>query len=384
MPLTRREILRGAGASVVLGSTGCFLWPDSGDGKDLSSRQTQPFNGEPRLDRLVESWITPNQYFFVRTHGTIPDIDLGTYALTVSGQVDRSLRFPLEELEKLPRVSVTATLQCAENRRTGQARLKTEGIPWEAGAVGTAEWRGVRLADVLSKAGVAAGARYAWFDGLDAVTLKDRQTVFGGQVPLERAMRAEAIIALEMNGRPLTADHGYPARVILPGCIGARSVKWLGRIVVSEVPSPNYFVSRGYKILPPDADPEKVKTDDVEPLLEAPLSSAIGRPLPAQTVPPGRLVVAGYAVPPGTPGVTVASVEVSPDGGARWVPAMFTGPEAPFAWRLWMAEVEVASGSRTLVVRATDSKGRRQPERPAPNLDGLMFDGWHRVPITVA
>jgi hypothetical protein len=82
--------------------------------------------------------------------------------------------------------------------------------------------------------------------------------------------------------------------------------------------------------------------------------------------------------------VTIASVEVSPDGGATWGPAKLTGSEAPFAWRLWTAEVEVASGSRTLVVRATDSKGRRQPERPAPNLDGLMLDGWHRVPITVS
>src|SRR5688572_397241 len=114
--LTRREILRGAVAAGVL-AKGCILWPDAGGSKDLISRQAQPFNGEPRLDRLVESWITPAQYFFVRTHGTIPDIDLGTYALTISGHVDRSVRFSLEDLEKMPRVSVTATLQCAENRR---------------------------------------------------------------------------------------------------------------------------------------------------------------------------------------------------------------------------------------------------------------------------
>ncbi|RPH43681.1 MAG: hypothetical protein EHM91_08600, partial [Planctomycetota bacterium] len=200
-------------------------------------------------------------------------------------------------------------------------------------------------------------------------------------VPIERAMRPETIIAVEMNGRPLTYEHGYPARAIVPGCVGARSVKWLGRIVVAEGPSPNYFVSRGYKLLSLDTDP---KPEEGEPLIEAPLNSAIGRPLAAQTVPAGKLIVAGYAVPPGTPGVTVASVEVSPDGGAQWVPAKLTGPEAPFAWRLWTAEVEVASGPRTLVVRATDSKGGRQPERPTPNLDGLAGNGWHRVPITVS
>ena len=385
MVLTRREILRAAGASAVLASSGCVLWPESGSGKDLTQRQEQPFNGEPRIDRLVQSWITPHSYFFVRTHGTIPDIDLKTYALTVSGHVERPVRFSFENLERMPQVSVPMTLQCAENRRSEDVRLKPgDGPSWEAGAIGHAEWRGVRMADLLGRAKVRDGARFVWFDGLDAVTLKDRQTVFGAQVPLERAMRPETIVALEMNGRPLPFEHGYPARAIVPGCIGARSVKWLGRIIVSENPSQNYFVSRGYKLLPPDADPQKIKLEQVEPLIEAPLNSAIGMPLAGQTVSAGKLRVAGYAVPPGTPGLTVASVEVSADGGATWVPAKLTGTEAPFAWRLWTVEVEVASGSRTLVVRATDSKGRRQPERPAPNLDGLMVDGWHRVPIAVS
>jgi sulfite oxidase len=380
MSLSRRDLLRGAAASALLGQAGCFLWP-SGSVPDLISRQAEPFNGEPRIDHLVESWITPQHHFFVRTHGRIPDIDLATWALTVSGHVDKPLRFSLEDLERMPRVDVTATLQCAENRRGEFLRLKPDGLPWEAGAIGNAEWRGVRVADLLARAGVTRGARFAWFEGLDAVTLKDRQTVFGGEVPIQRAMQPETIIALEMNGRPLTYEHGYPARVIVPGCIGARSVKWLGRILLSEGRSPNYFVSRGYRMLPPDGDP---KPDEGEPMVEAPLNSAIGRPLPGQTVPPGRLVVAGYAVPPGAPGARVASVEVSPDGGATWLPAKLTGTEAPYAWRLWTAEVEVASGSRTLVVRATDSNGRKQPERGKANLDGLLYDGWHRVPITVS
>lgn len=383
---TRRELLRAAGASALLGPAGCsILWPDSGGGKDLIPRLEQPFNGEPRLDRLVESWVTPVRFFFVRSHGTIPSISLGSYALTVQGLVDRSLRLSLEDLEKLPRVAVAATIQCAENRRSEHHRLKpVEGIPWDAGAVGNAEWRGVRVADLLSRAGIREGARYVWFDGLDAVTLPDRQTVFGGQVPLDRALRPETILALEMNGRPLPHDHGYPVRAVIPGCIGARSVKWLGRIVVSDRKSDNYFVARDYRKFPPGTDPATAKPAKAEPAVDAPLTSAIARPRPGQTVSAGRLQVVGYAVPPGTPGVAVAGVEVSTDGGATWVPATLSGKDAPFAWKLWAVDVKVASGARTLVARATDSTGVRQPEQPAGNVSGLLYDGWHRVPITVA
>lgn len=386
IPLTRRELLRAAGASALLAPTGCsILWPDRGSGKDLIPRLEPPYNAEPRLDRLVESWITPFRYFFVRTHGTIPSIDVATYALTVEGHVERSLRLTIEDLERLPRVAVTATLQCAENRRSEVHRLKPlEGIPWDAGAIGTAEWKGVRVADLLARAGVREGARYVWFDGIDTVTLPDRQTVFGAQVPLDRAQRPETIVAMEMNGAPLSRDHGYPARVVVPGSIGARSVKWLGRIVVAEKKSENHFVARGFKRIPPDADPAKLKLETLEPVADASLNSAIGRPLAGQTVKAGRLQVRGYAIPPGVPGVTVAGVEVSPDGGASWVAATLLGKDVPFAWKLWTVDVQVAPGARTLIARAVDSAGGKQPELPAWTPNGLFYDGWHRVPITVA
>lgn len=367
--LRRRDLLRAAGASALLAPSGCFLWPDGGSAKDLLARTESPFNGEPRLDRLVDSWITPVRHFFVRTHGTIPDVDPAAYALVVEGLVERSLRLSLEDLRRLPRVAVAATLQCAENRRSEHHRLKpVEGIAWDAGAIGTAEWKGVRVADLLSRAGVREGAQHVWFDGVDSVTLQDRQTVFGGQVPLERALRPDTIVALEMNGAPLTREHGYPARAVVPGCIGARSVKWLGRIVVSDRKSGNAFVAREYP----------------EPVVDAPLNSAIGRPLPGQTVRAGRLTVRGYATPTGAPGAAVAGVEVSPDGGATWVSATLVGKDAPSAWKLWTADVQVAPGSRTLVARATDSTGAKQPERPPWTAAGLFYDGWHRVPITVS
>jgi sulfite oxidase len=383
--LSRREILKAAGASLLLGPAGCSIFGGGGGGKDLLTRQEHPFNAEPRLDRLVGSWITPFSHFYVRSHGTVPDIDVAAYTLVIEGLVDETLRLSLEDLRKLPKVTVPATLQCAGNRRSELSLIKpVGGVQWDAGAIGTAEWRGVRLSDLLKQAGLKPSAKQVWFDGLDTVTLKDRQTLFGGGVPLEKALRPETIVALEMNGEPLSREHGYPARAVVPGYFGARSVKWLGRIVVADRTSDNNFVARDYKLFPPEATPETVKPEEFPPILECALNSAICRPLAGQTLRAGPIQVSGYAMPPGLPGVAVAGVEVSGNGGASWVPARLEPKEAPFAWKLWTAEVEVAAGARTLVARAKDTKGGSQPERAPWNFKGYLCNSWHRVPVTVA
>jgi sulfite oxidase len=382
---TRRDILRGAGASLLLGAAGCSIFGRGGSGKDLLTRQETPFNAEPSLERLVRSWITPFPSFYVRNHGTMPSVDPAAYKLTIEGLVAHPMSFTLEQLQRMDQVTVPATLQCAGNRRSEQNLVKpVSGVLWNAGAISTAEWKGVRLAELLERAGAKPPAKYVWFEGRDAVTLKDRQTLFGGQVPIEKATRPETIVALEMNGSPLSREHGFPARTIVPGYIGARSVKWLGRIVVSEGKSDNNFVARDYKLFPPEATPDTVRPQDFDPIYDNSLNSAICEPLAGQTVDAGKLRVRGYALPPGAVGAAIATVEVSPDGGATWVPAKLEGKDAPFSWKLWSAEVELAAGMRTLVVRATDSKGQTQPERAAWNFKGYLYNGWHRVPITVA
>lgn len=373
MDLSRRDLLRGGAASVVAGSLGCAIFGASA-GKDLATRQKEPFNAEPPLQGLDDDWTTPFERFFVRSHGTIPDVQPGGYLLTVEGHVERVLQLSLQDLDQLPKISGPATIQCAENRKGELAREKSlEGIPWDAGAIGTAEWRGPRLADLIQRARPRPGARHVWFEGLDAVTLLDRQTVFGAELPLERVLRPENLIAMEMNGAPLSREHGYPARVVAPGTIGARCVKWLGRIVVTEKRSENWFAARDYRT-----------PDGSEPIVDHPLNSAICRPRPGETVKAGKVTVRGYAVASGTPGTRVAGVEVSPDGGATWTAAKLTEKEEPHCWRLWSADVEVAAGTPTLLVRATDSAGGRQPERPVWNPKGYLCNGWHRVPITVA
>jgi len=386
MTLTRRDLLRAAGASLVLGKLGCSpsLAPEGGP-KELLQRQDNPYNAEPPLDRLTESWLTPYRSFYVRSHGNQPVVNPDQYALLVEGLVERPLVLHLEDLERLPRISVPATLQCAGNRRREHSRTKTVGgVQWDAGAIGTAEWRGPRLSDLLERAGLKPGAKHVWFEGKDVVTLKDRQTLFGGGVPIERAMRPETMLALEMNGVPLPREHGYPARTMVPGYIGARSVKWLGRIVVADRPSENNFVARDYKLFPPEATPETVKPEAYDPIYEFVLSSAICSPLAGAAVPAGTLEVRGYAMPPGADGVTIASVQVSGDGGATWVAADLSGRDVPFTWRLWKARVSLTPGSPTLVSRAIDSRGRVQPETAPWNFKGYLYNGWHRVPIAVS
>jgi sulfite oxidase len=389
MRLTRRQFVGTAGvlgAASVAGLTGCSSVGPAPDGdRDLITRQESPLNAEPALDRLVESWITPTKYFYVRSHGTRPEVNPGGYRLSLEGLVDRPTTFTLEDLEDMRAVSVPATLQCAGNRRLEHSRVKpVAGVQWDAGAIGTAEWSGPRLADLLAKAGVKSGARHLWFEGLDTVALKDRQTAFGGGVPIEKAMRPETLIAVAMNGKRLSREHGYPARTIVPGFIGARSVKWLGRIVVSDRPSENNFVARDYKMFPPEATPEAVKPEQFGPIYEMVLGSAICSPRAGDLVKAGKILVRGYAVPPGETGAAVAKVEVTSDGGKNWTEARFVGGRRDFAWQLWEAEVTVAAGTPTLVVRATDSRGRTQPAQAAWNFKGYLNDSWHRVPVTAS
>ena len=386
MTITRRGLLRAAGASLVLGKLGCSmsLAPEGGP-KELIQRQDHPYNAEPRLDRLTASWVTPYRTFYVRSHGNQPDVNPDQYTLIVEGLVERPLRLSLEDLERSARVTIPATMQCAGNRRLEHSRTKTVGgVQWDAGAIGNAEWRGPRLSTLLERAGLKPEAKHVWFEGKDSVTLKDRQTLFGGGIPIEKAMRPETMLALEMNGIPLPREHGYPVRTVVPGFIGARSVKWLGRIVVADRPSENNFLARDYKLFPPEATPETVKPEQYGPIYEFVLASAICSPMAGATVRAGKVEVSGYAVPPGADGVSIASVQVSADGGVTWSPAELVGEDAPFTWRLWKASVTLSPGMPTLVARAVDSRGQVQPEKAPWNFKGYLYNGWHRVPVTVS
>jgi sulfite oxidase len=383
--VSRRRFLELAGGAALASSWGCRAAPRATpDAPELIARQETPYNAEPALEKLVESWITPLRHFYIRRHGPVPAVDASAWTLSVEGLVGRPLRLGLDRMRgDFLRATVPAALQCAGNRRGEHSRVKkVGGVQWDAGAIGNAEWSGVRLGDLLKAAGVKSSARHVCFTALDDCAVPGGKSPFGASIPIEKALAPETLVALEMNGAALTAEHGFPARTLVPGYVGARSVKWLGSIVVSEKPSDNFFHARDYKLFPPEVTAETAKWDEAPALGEMPTNSAICSPMAGQTVKAGAVRVRGYAL--AATGRSVAKVEVSADGGASWAGARLSGGGAPFGWVLWEAEVAARPGALALAVRATDSSGAVQPERAPWNFKGYLNNSWHRVDVAVS
>ena len=347
-------------------------------------RSAEPYNAGPPLETLRMSLLTPVQLFFVRNHGTVPVVDAAAYRLTVSGLVDRELRLSLVALQReFAPSTVAATIQCAGNRRRELNAVRSiEGeIPWDAEAVGTATWTGVPLGAVLRAAGARTPGRYVHLLGLDTVAA-DTQG-FGGSIPLEKAMSPEVLLAYEMNGSPLLPVHGFPLRVVVPGYIGARSVKWLRSIFVAAEPSRNYFQSHAYKWFPPHIRAQTVDWTAGLTLTEPPVSAVICTPREGQRLQAGHLTTTGYAFAGG--GRQIARVEVSADGGMHWEAAQLVGEAHAWAWRFWEAHLRLPPGRRPIVARAEDSAGAGQPPEPASvwNFKGYVNNAWHRVTVEV-
>jgi sulfite oxidase len=348
-------------------------------------KEANPLNGGAPAQRLVAGALTPVDHFFVRNHGSIPRIDAAAHRLSVTGMVQRPLTLSLPDLRRqFPTVTVEAVLECAGNRRSELMALRPVPgeLPWDAEAVGNAEWTGVPLAAVLAAAGVVPGALHAAFNGGDEVTKDGRRFGFGGSIPLAKATAPEVLLAFDMNGEPLRLEHGAPLRVVVPGYIGARSVKWVDEIVVSDRPSENYFQTKAYKMFPPAVTAATVDWASGKMLGEIPVNAAIADPADHAVVPAGRCVVRGYALSGAAPIVTV---EVSADGGRRWQPASLQPRSSPWAWCLWDAALDLAPGAYELTVRARDARGATQPDDMAEawNFKGYLNNARHRVRITV-
>ena len=328
---------------------------------------------------LFDSWITPNELFYVRSHLYTPSIDVTTWRLSVDGEVERPLTLTLADLKQMPSVTLPVTLECAGN---GRAFFDppVAGTQWEKGAVGNARWTGVRLADVLRRAGFKTTARYIWLDGADRPMGQVPDLI--RQVPAAKALHQDTLLAYEMNGQPLPLSNGFPLRAIVPGWEGAYSVKWLTHLQASEREHDGFFVQTAYRYPKRAVAPgATVDSKDMEPLTGLTVKSLIVRPAEGATLQPGSVLIKGFAW---AGEANVVRVDVSVDAGSTWAPATLGRDRASYAWRqfeyVWRS---APSGHHQLLARAADDRGRVQPLFAQWNPNGYLFNAVDRVRVNV-
>ena len=323
--------------------------------------------------------VTPAGLHYLLIHYDIPVVDAATWRLSVAGRVGQELSLSLDDLRSRPAATLAVTMECAGNGRAGLSP-RPLSQPWLLEALGTAEWTGTRLRDVLEEAGVDADASEISFRGLDRGVEGGEEQQYERSLPLAEGLRDEVLLAYAMNGQPLPPQHGYPLRLVVPGWYGMTSVKWLERITVLDRPFEGYQQARGYRVRQtPDEDGEPVSR-------MVPRSLMIPPGIPdfatrGRFVERGRHTVRGRAWSGFGP---IERVEVSPDGGVSWSEARLGEQTSAWAWRSWSWEWDVGEpGAYELCCRAADAAGNAQPLEAPWNLGGYANNEVQRVPVTV-
>ncbi|MFD5554124.1 sulfite oxidase [Streptomyces sp. NPDC127068] len=341
-------------------------------------------NAETKFDALAGTgYHTPNERFFVRNHTSTPALAPDDWTLTVWGSGLRGdpAVFGLDDLRALPAVTRSAVVECAGNGRSlfaSQQGQSVSGTAWTLGAIGAARWRGVRLADVLRRAGIRRDAVDVMPRGLDAeYVTPDGASLGRVRRPLPAAKALDdVILAYEMNGEPLPPDHGSPVRVVVPSWIGIASIKWVGDVEVSAEPLYSPWNTSFYRLWgathPAEGSP---------PLTRQTLKTALELPWNARLPAGERHRVTGRSWS-GAGGVV--RVETSVDGGHHWRSARLLDPPRRAGWVRWHTDWRpVVPGPAVLLARATDTTGRTQPLSTAHNTQGYLFDAVVRHPVTV-
>jgi DMSO/TMAO reductase YedYZ molybdopterin-dependent catalytic subunit len=337
-------------------------------------------NAETRWDSVdPRRYLTPQADLFVRNHTQTPVIDAATYELRIHGDGLRDpegVRLTLEDLKSFRHHETTTVHECTGNGRsffTTQQGEEVSGTAWTLGAVGAVRWKGVRLADVLTAAGLRPEAVSVMATGLDANYVSDG--VDYGPVrrpfPVEKAL-GDALLVWGANGQDLLPDHGYPLRLVLPGWIGIASIKWLGSLEVSASELTSPWDQKWYNV---DG-----------PLTVNPVRSALELAWNAEIEARDRIVLTGRSWSGRAP---ITRVEVSTDGGETWAEAILEAPGRPtgghgLGWAQWSHTWRHPTpGRHEILVRATDRAGRTQPDVAAHNPGGYLFDAVVRHPVTV-
>jgi DMSO/TMAO reductase YedYZ molybdopterin-dependent catalytic subunit len=377
--LDRRTLFALAGASALLPAAArvSAAIPDV----PISKRRLIQMNGyasdaETPLDALT-TYLTPNDLFFVRHHWNPSYPNVNRWALTVDGEVERPLRLTLAELKKMPRASTTCVLQCAGNGR-GLYTPVVPGVQWKYGAVGNARWTGVRVRDLLNRAGLKAGARHVHTFGADKPPVKTPP--FHRSVEIEKLLEV-GLVAYEMNGEPLALLHGAPARLVVPGWAGDHWMKWLERLTLQAEPQKGFYMETAYRYPKQPGEPGVAfKPDEMRVVTDLFVKSNITQG-PARVRVGEAAAIGGFAFS-GAP--DIAKVELSDDGGRSWQLAELNPEHDPYAWRLWSYRyAPKAPGKVTLLARASDNRGSVQPEVAVWNQSGYLYNGWHSAEMEV-
>ena len=358
----------------------------------------RPFNAETPAEELA-SFITPNQVFYVRSHLWAPETNENTHTLKVELPDGTEKEYTLEQLKRFEEVQVTATLQCSGNRRKhmSEESRPTNGLQWGFGAISNANWTGVRLRDILADVGFPVDAdewphhvKHAQFSGAEA---------YGASIPIEKAVdrRGDVLIAYKMNGNPLPPDHGFPVRVIVPGYVAARSVKWVDKIVLSDEESTSQWQRKDYKCFGPNQGSKGVDWESAPAIQETPVQSAIlsirdisshstkdRDVLKVHGLEEDSVVAEGYSYAGG--GRRIVRVDVSADDGRTWTQAELLPDDSKgykaWAWTRWRFVIPKQQAGRRFVVKAVDEANNSQPDHYEAhyNFRGNLTSSWHRVP----
>jgi DMSO/TMAO reductase YedYZ molybdopterin-dependent catalytic subunit len=349
----------------------------------------RPINAEAPV-ALLDSDVTSNAHHFIRNNGVVPERarrgDLSGWSLTIDGEVGTTKRFTLDELKaSYPNVDARLVLECGGNGRAG-FRPPASGNQWKLGAVGCASYRGVRLKDVLEDAGVKGSAVYVGYYGEDVHLSGDpKAVVISRGVPIAKALDESTLLAWEMNGEPLPAQHGFPLRLVASGYPASVSGKWLTRLWVRDrvhdgekMGGHSYRMPR-YPVAPGTDVPE----EDMEIIEAMPVKSIITKPSSGVEHPSGEpLRLRGHAW---SGDGAVSAMDVSFDFGASWIPASLQPAPNPFAWQTWSAEIRFPTkGHYEVWARATDEGGRQQPMVvPGWNPRGYLNNAMQRIAVRV-
>ena len=316
--------------------------------------------------------FTPNDQFYVRWHwAVIPtSVEVNTFRLAVRGHVSKVLSLSVDDLLKMPRVELAAINQCSGNSR-GFFLPRVPGAQWGHGAMGNAQWTGVRLKDVLDLAGVRAGAVQVRFDGLDEPVVTEAPD-FKKSLDIDHARDGEVMIAFAMNGEQLPLLNGFPLRLIVPGWYSTYWVKMLSDIEVLDKPDDNFWMATAYTI--PDTPHANIAPGQTGVKM-VPISRMVPRSF-FTNVADGGSVAAGAQLP--VRGIAmggdsgVAKVELSADGGQTWQPAMLGKDYGKYSFRQWEASLSLAKGNHALMARCTNLAGDAQLPSPNWNTSGFM------------